>query len=355
MVLVPNSPRRPCHLLWHRSRGASRRQSWAGIGPAPVPCASARRASRGPSCWPRSWPSRRRSHGWRQHGPPSWTGFPLLPGSPRRPPRTTLRAWSGLGYNRRALNLHRAAQRHRHEAWRPRARRCRRARGAARGRALHRACRRRDRLRPPRRRGRHERSSRPDPGRRSGPFAPVSSRPWRTSSSTGRTQRAGPMPSWTSGRWSAGRVARTVVRAPSAAGASAPGWRERPEATARPRGLPFERTSRWLRGRIVARLRELEDGAWARMPEVIGSHGPDGIAMAVAALRQTASSRSGLMAPSASRPRRHDRRFRALQPTERGPHHRASPAHRGPRHLRAGHGHRRTLASAGAPRRPCPP
>jgi A/G-specific adenine glycosylase len=60
---------------------------------------------------------------------------------------------------------------------------------------------------------------------------------------------------------------------------------ERPEATARPRGLPFERTSRWLRGRIVARLRDLEDGAWARMPEVIGSHGPDGIAMAVAALR----------------------------------------------------------------------
>ena len=64
------------------------------------------------------------------------------------------------------------------------------------------------------------------------------------------------------------------------------GMAERPEATARPRGLPFERTSRWLRGRIVARLRDLEDGAWARMPEVIGSHGPDGIAMAVAALRQ---------------------------------------------------------------------
>jgi A/G-specific adenine glycosylase len=63
------------------------------------------------------------------------------------------------------------------------------------------------------------------------------------------------------------------------------GMARRPEATARPRGLPFEHTSRWLRGRIVARLRDLEDGAWARMPEVIGSHGPDGIAMAVAALR----------------------------------------------------------------------
>jgi A/G-specific adenine glycosylase len=55
---------------------------------------------------------------------------------------------------------------------------------------------------------------------------------------------------------------------------------------ARPRGLPFERTSRWLRGRIVARLRDLEEGAWTRMPEAIGSHGPDGIALALEALRR---------------------------------------------------------------------
>ena len=50
--------------------------------------------------------------------------------------------------------------------------------------------------------------------------------------------------------------------------------------------VPFERTSRWLRGRIVARLRDLEDGAWAQMPESIGAHGPDRVAVALAALRR---------------------------------------------------------------------
>jgi hypothetical protein len=41
-----------------------------------------------------------------------------------------------------------------------------------------------------------------------------------------------------------------------------------------------------LRGRIVARLRDLEDGSWAHVPEAIGSHGPDGIAVAVTSLRR---------------------------------------------------------------------
>jgi A/G-specific adenine glycosylase len=50
--------------------------------------------------------------------------------------------------------------------------------------------------------------------------------------------------------------------------------------------VPFERTSRWLRGRIVATLRDLEGDAWGQVPDVLGSHGPDGIALAVAALRR---------------------------------------------------------------------
>jgi A/G-specific adenine glycosylase len=64
------------------------------------------------------------------------------------------------------------------------------------------------------------------------------------------------------------------------------GVAEAPRVAPGPRDVPFERTSRWLRGRIVARLRELEDGAWARMPEAIGGHGPEGIATALAALRR---------------------------------------------------------------------
>ncbi len=47
---------------------------------------------------------------------------------------------------------------------------------------------------------------------------------------------------------------------------------------------PFERTSRWLRGRIVAHLRDAEDGAWVRLPEAMGSHGAEGIATAVQGL-----------------------------------------------------------------------
>jgi hypothetical protein len=36
----------------------------------------------------------------------------------------------------------------------------------------------------------------------------------------------------------------------------------------------------------VAHLRGLDEGAWERMPESIGSHGPADIAVAIAALRR---------------------------------------------------------------------
>ena len=47
-------------------------------------------------------------------GGPAWEAFvrrfPTVGRSPRPPPADVLRAWRGLGYNRRALNLHRAAR-----------------------------------------------------------------------------------------------------------------------------------------------------------------------------------------------------------------------------------------------------
>jgi A/G-specific adenine glycosylase len=55
--------------------------------------------------------------------------------------------------------------------------------------------------------------------------------------------------------------------------------RRRPEAS-------FEQSTRWLRGRIVALLAEQEKGAWAALPTAMGSHGPERIAAAVAALQQ---------------------------------------------------------------------
>jgi A/G-specific adenine glycosylase len=48
--------------------------------------------------------------------------------------------------------------------------------------------------------------------------------------------------------------------------------------------VSFEQTNRWLRGRIVDRLRDLPDGTWYRLETPIGSHGPDAVTRAVAAL-----------------------------------------------------------------------
>lgn len=58
---------------------------------------------------------------------------------------------------------------------------------------------------------------------------------------------------------------------------------------ARPAGatdVPFERTSRWLRGRIVAFLRDLDDGTWGHLPDEFGPHGESEISVAVLALER---------------------------------------------------------------------
>lgn len=51
-------------------------------------------------------------------------------------------------------------------------------------------------------------------------------------------------------------------------------------------GVPFERTSRWLRGRIIEHLRNLEDGAWTRLPSSIGTHDQAAIDAALLALQR---------------------------------------------------------------------
>jgi A/G-specific adenine glycosylase len=81
-------------------------------------------------------------------------------------------------------------------------------------------------------------------------------------------------------RWcaSAGLVAAGRVAAdPGRPGVARAATSERPA---------FEHTTRWLRGRIVAQLRDVEDGAWAHLPEAIGGHGSERIAEATAALQQ---------------------------------------------------------------------
>ncbi len=49
---------------------------------------------------------------------------------------------------------------------------------------------------------------------------------------------------------------------------------------------PFPSTTRWLRGRIVDRLRGAEEGGWVRLDEPIGAHGSEAVASAIAALER---------------------------------------------------------------------
>lgn len=50
--------------------------------------------------------------------------------------------------------------------------------------------------------------------------------------------------------------------------------------------VPFERTNRWLRGRIVARLRTLDADAWVRLPATIGSHDQSAVMAAAEGLER---------------------------------------------------------------------
>jgi A/G-specific adenine glycosylase len=78
-------------------------------------------------------------------------------------------------------------------------------------------------------------------------------------------------------RWCASADAVVVTSTLARSGAS---------AARRAAAPPFEQTMRWLRGRIVAALRQTEDGAWTALPDVIGSHGAARISEAVVALER---------------------------------------------------------------------
>jgi A/G-specific adenine glycosylase len=58
-----------------------------------------------------------------------------------------------------------------------------------------------------------------------------------------------------------------------------PGRSTRPE-------VPFERTNRWLRGQIVNQLRAVDDGAWASLPATVGIHGQTAVDAAIAGLER---------------------------------------------------------------------
>ena len=51
-----------------------------------------------------------------------------------------------------------------------------------------------------------------------------------------------------------------------------------------PAAVPFPATTRWLRGRIIERARGAEAGAWVTFAASIGTHGPTAVREAIAAL-----------------------------------------------------------------------
>jgi A/G-specific adenine glycosylase len=57
-----------------------------------------------------------------------------------------------------------------------------------------------------------------------------------------------------------------------------------PEKNRAATSVAFEQTSRWLRGRIVAELRSLDGDAWTHLPAAIGDHDVEAISVAVAGL-----------------------------------------------------------------------
>jgi A/G-specific adenine glycosylase len=80
------------------------------------------------------------------------------------------------------------------------------------------------------------------------------------------------------------RFAADAVSDGSAA-VSGPGTRSR-TATPEPQlaAVPFHSTSRWLRGRILDRLRDARSGTWVTFDESIGSHDPATVTSALSGL-----------------------------------------------------------------------
>lgn len=99
-----------------------------------------------------------------------------------------------------------------------------------------------------------------------------------------------PVAAWCASVGQADAVAAPVGR--SAAGRSPAGRSPQGRSSAgrsragRSPSIPFEKTTRWLRGRIVAMLRDVDGDSWARIPASIGHHGHEEIGAALAALEQ---------------------------------------------------------------------
>ncbi len=242
-------------------------------------------------------------------GEPAWRAFmdrfPTVEALAAAPPADVLRQWSGLGYNRRALNLQRAARAivERHGGRVPddlAALEALPGVGPYTARAVAAIAFGRPvgpvdtNVRRVLGRVVAGHGSARDPGLAMAAAGPAGD---------GRRRRARRPPGRLDGRADghrrhalqavAARLRRVSARRgvpvcgdALAAEAVVPGGRARPaRRRAAEAAAPYETTNRWLRGRIMARLSGADGDAWLTIAAPIGAHGPEAVASALAELR----------------------------------------------------------------------
>ena len=226
----------------------------------------------------------------------AWTRFMAIYPTPAAlaaaSPADVIRAWRGLGYNRRAIALRAAAITIVDGPRRPRPRRPRGPAAAARDRSVYRPRRGGPRLQPTRRGARHEHP----PGAR--PSSGVDARPQTVAAERALQSTAdGLVPTDAPGPWTHALmdIGAAFCRprdprcdacplAASCVFARSPSRAMRTEGiensvTSGPRKAtpPFRSTSRWLRGRILDALRDAPAGSWVDFTEPIGDHELEGV------------------------------------------------------------------------------
>jgi A/G-specific adenine glycosylase len=241
-------------------------------------------------------------------GEPAWERltrrFPTIEGLAAATPAEVLREWRGLGYNRRALNLHRAARMVVHELG---GRLPRDVAGLQRlpgvgpytaravaaiayglpvgavdtnvrrvlGRSLAGDTRA---LRPAELQAIADRVVPPDrPADWTHALMDLGSTVCRP-----RDPACGDCPLRTACRYAAAAGRRAGDQAGRARAASRPPNGH--DASVRERPVPFHATSRWLRGRILDRLREADGAAWTTIAAPIGGHDRPAVEAALRAL-----------------------------------------------------------------------
>ena len=226
-------------------------------------------------------------------GEPAWrrfmASFPTLETLAAASPANVLRAWAGLGYNRRALNLHRAARvvQERHGGRLPDEVRALEALPGV-GPYTARAVAAIAFGRPV---GALDTNARRVLGRvLGGSLAP------RELQAAADALVAPSRPAaWTAALMDIGATLCRPLRPACprcpfarecrlAQGSGATRAPARPRRAAEP-AAPYASSSRWLRGRIVARLRELPDGEWLAFDGPLGTHSPASVRSALEQLK----------------------------------------------------------------------